>query len=227
MQATEPCKTDCKFCIIHEYGVYVVNSLGIFMLMLILIVYRREVFYHCSSRRKSLIVGQSTTHESPLRQLTIESPLNYKSALIVNEPTLMTPMSAQPPVIYQQPILTPPKIEIQVMQSTMKKQPPESDFLNQWNDKIKTKQPPINLAPTTVKIVDKQLNVNRSSSPSANTGAFEPHESTGSNYFKQMMQGKRPVASISQYLLNKHKRVVHEKKDVGNKRRHIGRTNKK
>lgn len=36
------------------------------------------------------------------------------------------------------------------------------------------------------------------------------HESTGSGYFKQMMKGKKPIASISQYMtLKKHK---HKKK---------------
>lgn len=38
------------------------------------------------------------------------------------------------------------------------------------------------------------------------------HESTGSNYFKQIMKGRKPVASISQYMLKRKKKNPRKKK---------------
>lgn len=41
--------------------------------------------------------------------------------------------------------------------------------------------------------------------PNSPTPHMLPHESTGSVYFKQMMQGRKPVASISQYHIKRKK----------------------
>lgn len=38
------------------------------------------------------------------------------------------------------------------------------------------------------------------------------HESTGSHYFKQMIKGKKPVTSISQYILKKSHKKKHKTK---------------
>lgn len=50
--------------------------------------------------------------------------------------------------------------------------------------------------------------------------AIVPHESTGSSYFKQMMRGKKPVASISQYHLRKRKKHGKKGEKDGDLKRH-------
>lgn len=230
MQVTEPCKIECKFCIIHEYGVYIVSSVGIFMLVLILIVYRKEVFDYCCGQEKPVTDSpQDTAPESPQPQVIVsESTANYNSPPPV-EPIMTGPSRVQQPVIYQQPIVSPPRNQTTL--STIKKQPVDNDYYGVKTERPKIKQTnsPTKAGPV-VKLPNKMPNPTRhlSNPPTqAQSRAVAPYESTGSNYYKQMIRGKRPVASISQYLVRKPKKAEPQATETENKRNPHHRTKKR
>lgn len=53
----------------------------------------------------------------------------------------------------------------------------------------------------------KQVDPFKLPGPTLDNNSLEVHESTGSKYYKKMMRGKRPVASISEYVIGRKKKT--------------------
>lgn len=108
-------------------------------------------------------------------------------------------------------------------QEVIDNSPPVDNFYNQrtvsLGQPLNTVNPPVMLQPI---LVASPYTQNQSLSKTVKTSTemslktedpfqlpkpegLQPHVSTGSNYFRQMMRGKKPVTSISEYAIRKPK----------------------
>lgn len=204
--------TTCEFCSIHEPGVYLLSLSGVLVLCLIIIVYWKEVSTLCFGTGK--IIQSPALPEIP-SQVTIEQQMTAGSGQkLVKSPIPIPSFQVQP---------QPNKIQSQPAQGKPKSapQPFPLDFQQPIKDFTRLQ--------TLPQVIEKQ---------SSQTDAFKlpkpnqrripaSRESTGSNYFKQMMRGKHPVLSISQYDVKKLKKTVKKADKDGAKKHHHHHRKKK
>lgn len=264
------CITDCKFCVVHKYGVFALIGLNIIIITLVLIFYWKEVVNFCSccccccgndsaqqqqqdadqqgiptdssgvvASTKQLgaldSIMQTMEQQQQLRQQQQSSqiPLNtgpnfrprsppkrqtnrqgrfpLQQAQRTPPPQLassfpMTPKNLtylQPPNTFTSPQAIRPPMPmdpLQQMQFNNQQQFDQAAMANDmaamYNQRAKLLAPVKAVpSPDPFKLPTPET-----------TGS---HESTGSTYFKQMFQGKKPVASISQYDALKKNKVKH------------------
>lgn len=209
----EDCSEECNFCIVHEYGVYILNVIGFLALSISLIIYRRELVSWCR--------GESKPMKAQTNSLNATNTSIYQTLPInANQTPIMVPMSPnyrqQPVIVHPPPIVVrpnSPKSPKVIRQSRVpfpfaQASPPDAPS-QQVNSPESPNQPlSTSQAPTDIDLFKLPTIA------SLTKTAIDAHESTGSNYYKQITKGKKPVASISQYLLRKN----HGKKD--NKKHH-------
>lgn len=205
------CTNDCKFCALHKIGVYVVNGVSLLLLLSILLIYWQDVYHYCSGQSKPIareIDLSATSPSSPVRDSPPVNQLPESQALPITATGLSTPVIYQPPpsqpfTLAASPIMTPNPDEITRTADVQKR------LHHHTGHHANPALPHDTKANKTATAENHDM---KQRSVSKRHGAVAPYESTGSNYFKQMMRGKKPVASISQYLVKKHKKE-HEKKD--------------
>lgn len=202
----EACKSDCKFCIIHEYGVFVLNISGLIILLLVIKIYWREIVSFCTGNSKPIFPTD----------MSLRDQSQTLSPIITNFPQ-NSPIYTQSPVIVAQP-LTPFLAATPKTSDQLRPLPPG---FNRRSSNKKTKRPRTPAVHASDRSTKKT--VPETQSPASPDPFKLPtpdprdiiadNESTGSNYYKQMMKGRKPVLSISQYLdKNKHKKVTNEPK---------------
>lgn len=224
---------ECKFCTLHKYGVFILNASGLFVLLMVIIVYRKELLaffrgkYKPVERNQLSPLAKSQPGGSIAQNFSSNIQKNDTYAHLPNEQSAQSQQETQQP-----PTQAPPEIEIQppslvrtpaTPQPISQPKPPSSQEQQpqQQEQQQQQLQPvvihlkkvlPVRIKqPTNVPAVvstnsPTTLPAAKSSTP--NNDPFRlpkpelpisDHESTGSDYFKQMLKGKKPVASISQY----------------------------
>lgn len=183
---------DCNFCIVHKYGVYVLGVSAILVILVTLYIYWKDFMDICSGRAKAVPfqgfdeagpAGQENFLNTVDRMNPMLQPLKSQGQM-QPQPQSQNQTVSQPPIQVQTPPQPPIQLQLPSIERKKRKLSPDPQHLTVDTFKLPT--------------------------PDDQVGA---HESTGSNYFKQMMRGKRPVASISQYaLMKKGKKKVKEHK---------------
>lgn len=208
----ENCVSDCKFCIVHEYGVYAVSASGLLVFLLVIRIYWTEVIAFCSGKYKRRFPTVSNSRE----QVPNSPPMapNYPQT---------NPVYSQPPsVIIAQPVV-PYRLPAPPPPMDKPKSLPPGFNKRSFSKKLKRTRG-LPTAPN-YKTLNKPETPGPVSPDPFKLPTPDPrdvladNESTGSNYYKQMMKGKRPVLSISQYLDKKHKPRDEPKKDRHNNTR--------
>lgn len=214
----QDCESTCKFCVIHEYGVYILNICGIIILLLVIKIYWKEIVSFCTGKSRKIPTEISFRDEirptsPPI--VTKNIPIYTQPIPIAPQPLAPQPVPAQPVAPYvAYPIPQPPNVD--------RSRPLPQEF-NRRSFKAKRNR---RLMTPATHALDRRLRKTVPETPSpASPDPFKlptpserdiiaDDESTGSNYYKQMMKGKKPVLSISQYLDKKHKKGKnHTKKE--------------
>lgn len=206
------CSQECKFCTVHKYGVFVLDASALLILGGILFFYWKDIRAYFAGRTKPIQQVSNDLSDRPRsptepftgqNSVTVSIPPGYGQQPVIVQPPqvvpVVAPLSIQPQIVQQPPQLQSPQKTNQPPQSPQPKQP-QAQMLTHQKQKTVTQPDPFKLPQPDATIIAKS------------------DESTGSNYFKQMMQGKKPVASISQYMLKKHKK--HHEKDGSGKKHH-------
>lgn len=185
------CVTECKFCVVHKYGAIAIIVGGVLIIIIVLIFYWKEVLGCCTGTNKPVKYSSPAYRSLDSPQFSTKSP---QDAILqsIDPGSHLTPAQ---PVIVQQPTILPIIAPVST-QSPPTTPPPKG------SPQVKTT---VKADPFKLPTVD-----------TASGNVLGPHESTGSNYFKQIMKGKKPVASISQYIMKKSKKV----KDTTAKKHH-------
>jgi len=221
----EPCKTECKFCVIHQYGVFVLNIGGLLILILILIIYWRDVidfFKRVPQQVQQLRSPRNDRPTSPV--LKGSSPVGVDNYLIQannDAPVaLMAQNYGQQPVILQPqtPTILPLAAPVSPPTIMISQAPPTLGAKTSQT----TSSGPYNRTQQSIKTQTNQpANPNQFRLPTPKSEDLNAHESTGSTYYREMMMGKQPVASISQYLLlRKIKKTKRGAKNADTKKHH-------
>lgn len=224
------CTSNCNFCVVHQYGVYVLNAGSLLVFCIILLVYRREVFDWCrgaapqpkiqtnevGSAHSVLMQTKTAPIYQPLR--TIDASTAQASPIYGPQPVIIQPQSNIPPIIVQSsPPLTPQVI-------TLNQAPQPTRYTVNAStapgSPIQPKSPPPSSPikspqPRKQRELPSQTPVDPFKLPTAPRPGKNPlkvYESTGSDYYKQITKGKKPVASISQYIMKRNQLKKEPKK---------------
>lgn len=185
----------CKTCNFHKPGVFIVGVGGLLFLALILKVYWSEIVI--------LLRGRWTR---------LPQTIENRPPFLISSKTLGTVTSSNttdtlplPVIIQQSPVPGGgPSF-------SMNSRGPRMTLATGISQSVSKSHKPI--------VSHREASRVRGKSP--NTMAA--YESTGSNYFKQMIRGKKPITSISQYMLKKGKKkkdkTKHKKRDDTTKAR--------
>lgn len=246
------CIDECSFCVIHQYGVYILNIGGILILSLVVCVYWKEVrsyFRGKSPSMKSSVLDARPTSPDLSQFPTTKTQDSFQIPISSNmgpdQKDLTTPSPALPAIPAQprspqrvaprqyltQQQLIPRQVSPPTIQMTRNDQnlPGQRQF-----PQIFPKQPPVVVVtnpPTPVgksntpvirkSIPPTQVPYDKFKLPTKVPGVnVDAHESTGSNYYKEITRGKKPVASISQYLLKKNLGKKGKRTPIEPKRHH-------
>lgn len=209
------CESTCNFCIVHRYGVYVLTISGALILIIIICIYRRE-FCGIFCRKKQQVPGQDvnnlkypmdeTSGQDSFQNPTLSPVItSYQPYPIESAPISI---SVQAPVVRtvqpQQKISPPPQITQMMPIPPM---PPQQQLPPQMRQQVLAIKKTVNEPQPLAAVKTDAFKL-----PTLDD-VLTPHESTGSNYYKQMFQNKRPVASISQYHLLKKKKAKKDEKE--------------
>lgn len=199
----------CAFCSIHEPGVYLLNISGIVVLVLVIIVYWKEVSASCCGTGK--IIYNPGYPEIPA-QVATDQPTAIESIVaqkMANSPAIASTLPPQP-VLSSAPVQPPP--------------PHQSSPLGfqQMGKKSTTRFH----APQQL-IEQPSSRIDAFKLPKPEPKVSSSKESTGSNYFKQMMRGKHPVLSISQYEVKRLNKLAKKGEKEGAKKHHHHHRKKK
>lgn len=204
----EPNST-CEFCKIHEPGVYLLNISGLVVLCLVVIVYWKEFSTMCCSPSK--VTDNRGFSEAPSK-VTIDQ----QTMGSVNNQNLDTPTIGGQKIV-PVALLFPPK---RLQQSRHQHMQANTTLLRP-RDVIQSR-----LDANLNQTVEKQsptVDIFKLPKPDK---SVHSKESTGSNYLKQMMRGKHPVLSISQYEVKRLNKMM-KKGDKEKPKKHHHRNRKK
>lgn len=198
----------CEFCKIHEPGVYLLNFSALVVLCLVIIVYWREFSTMCCK----------STNTQGISELPSKVTIDQQTATSVNTQNLDSPTIGGQKMV-PVALLFPPK------RLHTKHQPLQANqTLLRPKDVTQANRPDAN--PNPNKTIEKQsLTTDIFKLPTPDKTAHSK-ESTGSNYLKQMMRGKHPVLSISQYEIKRLNKLM-KKGDKEKPKKHHHKNRKK
>lgn len=238
---------ECKICIIHEYGVYALNTVSLSIILLVGIVYRKEIVAYCrgtaklkayysiaAQRNSEPANSESSRQLAPDALDTLKKNNNADVSISMPRPVEYLTKPNQPP---QSPV----GVKIYVAPENPNKTSsrlPVDKFRNNYSvNRLTSPAAPV-VAGATPSYQDQGPPRSPNKPPKTNDDPFKlpkrhdtqspfgKHESTGSDYFKQIMRGKKAVGSISQYLQLRHFNKKDKKKE-GTDKKHHKRKNKK
>lgn len=206
----------CKYCVVHQYGVFLVDTAWLIIMLFTAIVYRYEL-YACLSGR-----------------IRRAEPLYYADSRVQLANDYLDKRRPDEPGAFKAALG--PKPEIGLKKSIPAELHQETRKAHESELKEKQVAPKNATSPTKqsvspqAAIVDMNVTRTENKTDTTTTKGQSPrldqfklptvkraespgniaHQSTGSDYFNQMMRGKKPVASISQYLQLKKQQNVKE-----------------
>lgn len=217
----------CKFCQIYEIGVPVINSVAILLMILMIVLYWNDMKKLCQKSSKLRVESQSTPIS--ISDKTVEIPAILPQKTIIQE-------SLQPPPVPSSPSPFQLVLPSPAQQQQQQQLPPLlKNYKTAIVDVHKTKT--ANSHTKRSKLVTPTILTNPLNAPFVDpfklptkthlTHTLDHYESTGSNYFQQLNKGKKPVTSVSQYLLNQKKEKEQKGKKKGKNKAHNDHGKKK
>lgn len=221
------CTSKCVLCAFHETGVYLLNGSSIIIIVLVVTVYWREVFAMCFGTGNI----ETTRKLEGTPEIVIDKANNLGNFLASQNlyKQQFSPQNQVQTYNLAQPM--PSQLIPAINQPTSPQERPNGQAVNNRTMTNKHSPSPAKATvspppPPPPPFTDKEDTFKLPKpDPTRNS-----KESTGSSYFKQMLRGKHPVLSISQYnvkKLNKQTKSKGEKAEGGKKHQHHHHHHKK
>lgn len=251
------CVCDCKYCVVHEYGIYILDSCWVALMSVTAFAYREELkalYYGRLKRKNPLNNGNSNSggpnnsnpnaqgqqrREGSARAFSAPTEGGVENADLLTPPPPPPPPTAKQAVAspFNTVISTPNEYERPIQGRVLAPVAPQYKSPNFIEDsgRIPVAYVPIKAilpnygepqaqvlpykntnttaAAATTTTTTKEAPIDQFKLPTAAKKAAASNKSTGSGYFQQMLQGKKPVASISQYQQIKDDLNRNKKKD--------------